>query len=348
VPPRTLDTISSGNRSEASNIELIFRTQKELQNNLSSQRAHHLRALDAMSNVLLDTVKIQYAALPPRYLLVVDRGQSNTREVFKKATLTFCRVKRLNYLALAMGLWKILLVDKETLTRRPKYAKIASVHLLQGWLQNRKTKQIKLWFSRFRNTISKSIFLERENAALPIQSLYRCWRDRKKFIRMHLAGPYNGPLSDIYLAPHRLVKFYIPRIIRSTRRMLWQAAILIQTQWRRYFLQKDFLAQLRKVILVQSLLRRYPKMIQYRRLKATTIKCQAWVRRTVKRNAYKWLKRATLIVQKYVRRYLAILLKNRLCNALWEVQEQPLIAAIKIQCRWRIRRARKKVRNDCP
>jgi hypothetical protein len=340
---RTLDALSMSEGAGAVNSSAIERVQDEIRSNLEAQRDVQLRSMSAMASIMSDTIKVQYASLPPRYLLVVDRGGARSRAVFERAMEIFCRARRLNLLALALGIWKIILVQQKSLARRPMYAKIASVHLISGWLQNRKVQRIRMWFTGWRDTVSKGIFLEREGAALPIQCLYRWWRDRKKFIKLHLAGPYNGPLSDIYMGPHRIVMFFIPRIIRSSRRMYWQASILIQTQWRRYWVQKDFLIQLRRVLLLQSIVRMYPKWVQYRRLKATTIKCQAWARRTVRRIIYKRLKRCTIIVQKYVRRYLCILHKLEMLDYVWGVREEPLGAIIRIQCQWRLKIARKRV-----
>lgn len=354
---RILDDVSSGDPTISSISDYVTNIQTKILQNLSQQRQTNLFAIDTYQNLLYNTIKIQSSSYPPRYHLTIEpiinlSSSSSTtttpmvqsRQKFLLSISKLCDLKRLNYLSLAMGIWKILLIDKEILERRPKYAKIASIHLMKSWVQNKKIKQINLWFKRWKETVSKGIYLEREHSVLPIQCLYRQWRDRNKFIRLHLAGPYNGPLSDIYLGPQRFVKYRIPRLIRATRRMLWSAAILIQTQWRRYWIQKDFLVQLRRVILLQSIVRMYPKWVQYRRLKRITIKCQAWARRTVKRNFFKLLKIKTIIVQKYVRRYLAILLKMRLLNLEWIKLEDPMSAIIKLQCRWRIYRAKIKVK----
>ena len=98
------------------------------------------------------------------------------------------------------------------------------------------------------------------------------------------------------------------------------------------------------VLLIQSIIRMFPRYRKYKRLKATTIRCQAWARRTVKRQQFKRLKRATIIAQKYVRRYLAIIRKLRTFESIWRAGEKPLGAVIMIQCRYRIRLAKKKVR----
>ena len=339
---KSLDLISK--RDDSFDSHSVQNAQKEILISLEREKEATEASCNAVNSMLLDTVKVQYASLPPRYLLVADRGQAKSRNVFERAMITFGNRRRLNYLALSLGIWKIALIEGMSLSQRPIYSKRAAVILLSDWASNRKTRKIKLWFVRWKVCISKSIFLERIQAALPIQCLYRVWRDRNKFIRLHLAGPYNGPLSDIYLAPSRgkAVKFSIPRLIRSSRRMYWQAAILIQTHFRRFILRKEYYIKVRKVLLVQSIIRMYPKWVQYKRLKAATIKCQAYGRRTVKRNYYKRLKYSTIIAQKYVRRFLGQLLRMRLEDIHWNHIELPMSPIIRLQCRWRIYLAKKK------
>jgi len=98
------------------------------------------------------------------------------------------------------------------------------------------------------------------------------------------------------------------------------------------------------IVLIQSIIRMFPKYKKYKRLKATTIKCQAWARRTVKQIQYKRLKAATIVVQKYTRRYLCTIHKLRTFASIWRVSEQPLAAVIMIQCRYRIRLAKKNIK----
>ena len=339
---RSLELISrSGNNGIDTNA--VETTQNEIYVNLEEEKLATSASCEALSALILDTVKVQYASLPSRYLLVADRGQAASRKSFEKAMVTFGDRKRLNFLALAMGTWKICLIEEDSRRKRPEYAKYASLILLGDWATNRKVRKIKQWFSRWKTCISKSIFLERNTAALPIQCRYRIWRDTMKFKKMHLAGPYNGPLSDIYLAPNRgkAVKFSIPFLIRASRRMYWQAAILIQTHYRRFILRKEYYIKLRKVLLVQSIMRMFPKYIFFRRLKAATIRAQAYGRRTVKRNWFKKLKYCTIIVQKYVRRLLGLNLRRRLEDSYWNELEKPMAPIIRLQCRWRIFRAKK-------
>jgi hypothetical protein len=337
---KSLDLIS---QSQNIDFEAVTEMQQALYVNLEEEKLATSASCDLLSSMILDTVKVQYASLPSRYLLVADRGQAASRASFERAMITFGNRKRLNYLALAMGVWKICVIEENSRERRPQYAKYASLILLGDWATNRKVRKIKQWFARWKICISKSIFLERNNAALPIQCLYRIWRDTTKFKKMHLAGPYNGPLSDIYLAPSRgkAVKFSIPRLIRASRRMYWQAAILIQTHYRRFILRKEYYIKLRKVLLVQSIMRMFPKYTYYRRLKAATIRAQAYGRRTVKRNWFKKLKYCTIIAQKYIRRMLALLLKIRLEDVYWNELEEPMTPIIRLQCRWRIFAAKK-------
>lgn len=339
---RSLELISQSG-SSGMDTQTVEGVQREIYVNLEEEKLATSASCQALSSLILDTVKVQYASLPPRYLLVADRGQAASRASFEKAMISFANRRRLNYLALAVGIWKICLIEEDSRKKRPEYAKYASLILLSDWATNRKVRKIKQWFSRWKVCVSKTIFLERNAAALPIQCRYRIWRDTRKFIQMHLAGPYNGPLSDLYLAPSRgnKVKFAIPRLIRASRRMYWQAAILIQTHYRRFILRKEYYVKLRKVLLVQSIMRMYPKYIFYRRLKAATIRAQAYGRRTVKRNWFKRLKYCTIIVQKYVRRLLALNLKVQMETDYWIGLEEPMYPIIRLQCCWRIFAAKK-------
>lgn len=161
---------------------------------------------------------------------------------------------------MAFGVWKIILITALSADHRIIYHRNASIHLIHGWLQNRKTKKLRLWLQKFRLTVTNLIFLERNNKAIPLQTLYRRWRDRRILIGkpllghdmssllhhvlciplwytlgLHMAGPYNGPLSDIFLAPQRdpsQVYFTIPRSIRVNRRMYWLTAVIIQSNFR--------------------------------------------------------------------------------------------------------------------
>ena len=86
---------------------------------------------------------------------------------------------------------------------------------------------------RWRRRAGALIFIQRTNEVIRIQTLYRTWRDRRKFIQMHLTKTFQGVLSDIYLASKRKgLVFFVPDIIRQDRRLLWLAATIIQTVFR--------------------------------------------------------------------------------------------------------------------
>ena len=151
---------------------------------------------------------------------------------------------------------------------------------------------------------------------------------------MHYVASFNGPLSDIYLGPYREtgVKFYIPRPIREDRRILWMAATLVQTTYRRVLKRRIYLTTRQQSIKIQSLLRMYPKWNKFQRLKETTIKCQAWIRRTLTRHWYLRLREAVIVIQKYVRRYLAVTWRDRTLRRYWRSEEAILNAIIVLQC----------------
>lgn len=56
----------------------------------------------------------------------------------------------------------------------------------------------------------------------------------KIFLRMHDARPYNGELADVFLdKPRYNVQFFIDHRVRSERRRVWQAAVMVQKEWRK-------------------------------------------------------------------------------------------------------------------
>ena len=344
--------------------------------NLSSQMTAATAVQNSLQDLMQETIRVQYFSLPPRYLVMVDSqlGQElfpssitddgvdnddrarrvtpndtqpkSKRQIVTHALQIFCFIKRRNLLLLAVGIWKICLVKAANIIRSKEYSRTAAILLFKNWFIKKTYKKTKIWYYQWIDKTSRLIFHERNRGVLPLQCLYRRWRDRRFFIRMHLVAPYNGPLSDIYLGPNRpTAKFCIPSMIRNTRRMLWQAAVLIQTQYRRFDVMKEHMKKVRHAIRIQSKLRMLPKRIQYRRLKRFTIKAQSWVRRKIVIVCFRLLKKVSIIVQKYVRRYQAINLKFRMLDAKWTSIERPMWNVIVIQCKWRIYLAKRKTDN---
>jgi hypothetical protein len=285
-----------------------------------------------MTTILHENIKIQHMNLPSRYLLIIDGKRANPRQMIAKLLFIFVRVKRKNLLALAMGIWKICLEQSKSLARRPKYAKVAAIHLIENWARAMKAKTMQKWIRRWALVVSFVIFGERNHIVVSMQALYRRWRDSRKFINLHKAGHFNGPLSDIYLAPYREnIRFKIPRFVREERQVYWIAARLIQSHYRRLSCWKEYIRIKLKVILIQSIVRMVPKFYYYLRLKAATIKCQSLMRRTLFRILFKRLRVVTIIVQKYVRRYLCILLKHRMFDQFFRKVEIRMESALMIQ-----------------
>jgi len=315
--------------------------QQRVSQHLHLQREHIIASIRATEALIAATIGLQYAKLHPNYLLLIEGQKANQRQLLANCLGIFCRVRMRNLLQLVFGVWKILLVVQASKARLPQYARIVSCHLIARWRDEVHVKKLRKWVIKWRRGVSLLIFLERYRRVIALQTLYRTWRDRRKLVRMHLVKPYLGVLSDIYLAPTRNVLFAIPEIIRNERRLIWAAATRIQTKFRSWIASRDYFYRLRMLVLIQSVCRMFPIYRKFKRLKATTIKCQAWARRTVKLKQYRRLKRCTIIVQKYVRRYLSTLFKWRQWSRAWAVDGLPIAAAITIQCRWRIHKARK-------
>jgi hypothetical protein len=277
--------------------------------------------------------------------LLLEGNKAKSRRLLLKLMDLLVKIKLRNQKSLAFGIWKIHLLEHQSLAKRPKYAKVASCHLIVRWFARMIVQNIRNWFVKWKEKVVRIIFHERYAATIIIQTLYRRIRDKKRVVEMHKVAPYLGIFSDIFLPKERThLRFRMPTVIRRDKRMYYLAATKIQTLFRCYIECKEYFLTKRRVILIQSVCRMFPKRKYYVRLRATTIKCQAWVRRTQRRKVYLILRAQTIIIQKYIRRYLAILWKERTFLAIWSQPEQEWVAAIRIQCRYRIRLARRKVK----
>ena len=343
----TLQLLSQSDRAGQGGVgrRAVEGQQGLLTESLEEERHTVEQTMAAIQTLTRETIRMQYASLPARYLLLVEGDKANPRACIAKLIAIYCRARRANMLGMAFGVWKIRLYEVARQGRAVQYAKSAAVFLLREWVINKKFRQMRKWTLRWQGCVRRMIFEQRNQHVLPIQTLYRRWRDRCIIIRLHLQGPYNGPLSDIYLGPWRIgVKFRLPKSVRSSRRMYWQAAIQIQTRFRLFYLYRATRERRKKVILLQSVIRMWPKRMQFLRLRMWTIKTQAWMRRTLLVKIYQKKKLRARVIQKYVRRYLGQLWKWRELFKRWIVPERRLGAAILIQTRWREYWARKRVR----
>lgn len=192
-----------------------------------------MASIRATERLIAATLKSNYHIFKPKYLLLLEGDKANARATIASAMVIFCRVKRCNFLALAFGTWKILLVEMASVARRPMYSRIAACYLMARWQQEVHMKKLRIWIVRWRRRAGQLIFIQRNREVLIIQTLFRTWRDRRKFIHMHLTKTFQGVLSDIYLGPKRKgLPFFVPDIIRNDRRLLWLAATIIQTVFR--------------------------------------------------------------------------------------------------------------------
>lgn len=339
------DTLSILTNNEIISAKTIKQQQLKMGESLAAEKSYVEKEISEMKNLMLRTVDEQYSMLPKRYLLVLEGKSSTSREKIVRGLDIIFRVKHRNLIALAFGLWKIMLVHLESLAKRPQYAKIAAVTIMHGWLQNRKIKTRGLWWIRWKKNVTWTIYVERNTMAIPIQCLYRRWRDRRILLKLDRAGRYDGPLSDIYLRPFNpKLKFSIPKVIRNARRMYWLTAVKIQTKWRSHHQYLIYMVHRRFIILLNSICRMWPKFCYFRRLRHYTIRCQAYGRRTVKYKQYRRLKAATLVVQKYVRRYLCIMKVFRMFQAKFRLAAIPIAPIIFLQCRWRRHLAKQRVK----
>ena len=323
----------------------VNRFQADIDNALEERRRSIEASIRLSETLISQTIKSQYALFPQKFLQIIDGSKADARGKVARAFLIFCKVKRRNYLALALGIWKITLLKKATEARHPIYCRMAATYLIFSWVINMRKKNLTKWIVCWRESVTRCIFLQRNVHAILIQTLYRTWRDRRRLIQMHNVAYYNGILSDIYLAPQRKdLPFFIPHTIRNTRRLYWLAARNIQTRFRCWINGREYRIRRRRLVLLQSVVRMFPKRKQFLRLKYWTIKCQSWARRSIQQNRYKLYRRAAITIQKYTRRYLGQLLKWRLLDVIWRDWEKRMASSIIIQQRWREHVARKAIR----
>eukprot|EP01038_Epipyxis_sp_PR26KG_P011976 gene11976-16030_t len=162
--------------------------------------------MHTIASQMQETIRQQYSLFPSKFILLIEGSKANGRKLLANALFIFTRVKRRNLLILAMGIWKICLVEKVSLQNRVKYSKTAAVYLLVSWIHYKKLRVIKQWVKNWRENVTFIIFKERYYSAIKIQTSVRRYRDKKLFIAMHEMGHYNGILSDIYLAPPRFIQ----------------------------------------------------------------------------------------------------------------------------------------------
>jgi len=339
---QTMDLLAGNDYISRSAVE---ERQAAMLESLNEQQKTILDEMNVIRQLSIETAKAQYATLPKRYLLLIEGKKANPRALISKMTDTFCRVRSRNWLVLAFGTWKAHLILAESKRRAPIYARVAACYLMKEWATNRKLKQMKKQLRTWTTNIAKMIFAQRNKSVLPIQTLYRRYRDRCLLLRMHAQGIYDGPLSDIELGPERDLRFKVPTVIRTTRRDIWAGVVKIQTNFRRWSVFRHTLKRRQQVILMQSVIRMFPVRERFKRLKRHTVRMQAYARRCLARNKWCYMKIQTVVIQKYARRYLGILWKWRLFHKAWRITEKRMGAVILIQCRWREYKARKRISN---
>lgn len=314
------DSLDSLVQSASDDISLdvdeVQKNQIDIVAALQDQRDIADAGAKKIQTLMQETIKIQYASLPPRFLLIVEGKKSNPRLLLSKMTQIFFREKRRSVLSLAFGIMKIQLVGAQLEAKQVTYRKCAAIHLLFGCIKRQRHKYFVKCYHEWRKMALMNIFFERTFYAVKLQKLLRMGKERRRLLRSIKLAPYNGPrLSDIDFGPYRkTLPFALPKAFREFRRMIWKAAIIIQTNFRCYILFSRFRVRRQQIIKLQSVCRMCPKLLRYRLLKRTTIKAQSWFRRTFARNNFLYLKKMTIFAQKIVRGYLGIANKIREFN----------------------------------
>lgn len=101
-------------RSNNSNISEsnIRQIQTNLSNSLKISENNIKQSSNQIQTVMKETVKLQYSNLPSRYILYLEKTEKSPKQMVYRLTELFFRVKVNNLLNLAIGIWKLLIGNK--------------------------------------------------------------------------------------------------------------------------------------------------------------------------------------------------------------------------------------------
>eukprot|EP01035_Chromulina_nebulosa_P033255 gene33255-44519_t len=132
----------------------VGRFQEDIAVALEEQRRNITASIKLSEDLIARTIKSQYALFPQKFLRVIEGGKADVRGKVAKAFLLFCRTKRLNYLALALGIWKITLLKKASEEKWPTYCRTAATYLIFSWATNLRKKNLQKWIQCWRGSVS--------------------------------------------------------------------------------------------------------------------------------------------------------------------------------------------------
>uniref|UniRef100_A0A1X7V6E3 Calponin-homology (CH) domain-containing protein n=2 Tax=Amphimedon queenslandica TaxID=400682 RepID=A0A1X7V6E3_AMPQE len=152
--------------------------------------------------------------------------------------------------------------------------------------------------ARYRGKKIRERFVSQRNAAIIIQAIYRGYLSRKHYFKLTLSVSVIQAYWRATLKARKGRQSYL----RSK-----QAAIVIQSHFRRWQVQQQLSIQHKAATLIQSHVRGYISRSHYHCLKHSTSTLQSYWRATLlarkERECFLQLKQAVIIIQSYFRRW---------------------------------------------
>jgi hypothetical protein len=233
------------------------------------------------------TITADWAGLPMTFLMQLPGGMDYVRDRLRRILSIWIVQFERGQMIRALRQWQALVEVYKFKLRTGEYRRQAAAKLLQKFVHQMilaaRRRVIRTWCENIRWLI----WVERDAAALTIQTTLRRRKGLWAVLALHDAGPIGGPLRDVYLAhPRPHLTFCIPARIRAERRPPWQATIRIQApyrgrKWRRWFAEQRAAA-----IIIQAAARMWSQRGWYRQAIHAAIVIQADIRRIPFRRNY--------------------------------------------------------------
>ncbi|XP_048458010.1 abnormal spindle-like microcephaly-associated protein [Rhincodon typus] len=177
--------------------------------------------------------------------------------------------------------------------------------------------------SAYRGIQARKLFCQTKSA-LVIQSVFRMYRQRKKYIAIRKMVITMQTLVRVRLAQIRFRKYRqaainLQRRFRAKQqgwkemqhyRKLRQAAVKVQVAFRRWQAQKK-IRENEAAVKIQSWYQMCREKQKYLRQKESCIRIQSWYRCCIAQRAFWTIKIAVLVIQKYYRAYKARKAQNK-------------------------------------
>ncbi|OQR96540.1 hypothetical protein ACHHYP_15426 [Achlya hypogyna] len=287
---------------------------------------HSLQADEAALRRRLDcAIRNERNRLPLKFLFELPGGVGYCRDRIQRAMALWLEEFEANQQRVAWTQWKAVVEGGRYLARKGAFVRQAALKRLRLAMEIMVKAFLHKGYVKWVVTTRLDLWYARDAAARTIQPFVRRHFALRRCLAMHDAGPVNGVLADMYLAPPRPhLPFVIPLRIRLERRQLWKAAISVQAPFRGRRFRKFMKRQRMAAVRIQALVRKRLAVAYYRHVRRLIVRLQAAMRRYLAQTRYLALRAATQLVQrnwrgrlgrKFVR--LVILAERRHVEVVW-------------------------------